>query len=240
MAVILETERDIVCALDTLPSLWLTQGKMCDNTQWVNQKVKEFPDRIDIFFKHVYCRMTESKIQVSLHKTPPTREIKVIIKDTGTADERKMESRETPHFTSSGPAKGVSSHHWLDSTSRFASEMLPFWQDTLKHFMDSRNNQSTLERIEDDVVAALIDDGIDMFDTALSNQVLEGKSFDFHDGKVRPSFSSARGRGTVMASLILRGCPMAKIYPVRLRTYETPDGKNQIDRRYAAQVRREQ
>jgi hypothetical protein len=115
--------------------------------------------------------------------------------------------------------------------------MLPFWQDTLTDFMESRKNQGTPERIEDEVVVALIDDGIDMFDTALSNQVLEGKSFDFHDGKVRPSFSSARGHGTVMASMILRVCPMAKIYPIRLRTYETPDGKNQIDRKYAAQVR---
>lgn len=110
-------------------------------------------------------------------------------------------------------------------------------QATLKEFMELRNNHGTPEHVEDDVVVALIDDGIDMFDTTLSNQVLEGKSFDFQNGKVRPPFSSARGHGTVMASMILRVCPMAKIYPIRLKTSPTPDGKNQIDRKYAAQVR---
>ena len=77
-----------------------------------------------------------------------------------------------------------------------------------------------------------------MFDTLQANQILEGKSFDFHNGMVRPSFSSARGHGTVMASVILRVCPMAKVYPIRLKTDHNPDGNAmQIDASYAAQVR---
>lgn len=115
--------------------------------------------------------------------------------------------------------------------------MLPFWKDTLKDFNESSESPITEEGVEKDVIVALIDDGIDIFDTTLSNQVLEGKSFDFHDGKVRPPFSSARGHGTVMANMILRVCPMAKIYPIRLKTHNTPEGKSQIDRDYAAQVR---
>lgn len=115
--------------------------------------------------------------------------------------------------------------------------MAPFWQKTVNEFLASRHNPGTTERIEGDVVVALIDDGVDMFDTALSDRILEGKSFDFHDGKVRPSFASAEGHGTVMASMILRICPMAKIYPIRLKTYPNANGKSNIDAEYAAQVR---
>lgn len=114
--------------------------------------------------------------------------------------------------------------------------MTYFWQKTVQEFLSSKPNPGTTERLERDVIVALIDDGVDMFDPALSDRVLEGKSFDFHDGKVRPSFSSAEGHGTVMASMILRTCPMAKVYPIRLKTYPNANGKNNIDAEYAAQV----
>ncbi|KAK3308328.1 uncharacterized protein B0T15DRAFT_500167 [Chaetomium strumarium] len=39
-----------------------------------------------------------------------------------------------------------------------------------------------------------------------------------------------------MASTILRVCPMVKIYPIRLRTFGTSDGRTKIDADYAAQA----
>jgi hypothetical protein len=141
------------------------------------------------------------------------------------------------HLNTSAPVKGVNSHRWLDSTARFAGKMAPFWNSTVTDFLNSKHNQNTPDGLEGNVVLALIDDGVDMFDTPQTNQILEGKSFDFHDEKVRPSFSSANGHGTVMASMILRVCPMVKVYPIRLKTYENAEGKNmQIDAGYAAKV----
>lgn len=146
-------------------------------------------------------------------------------------------ARGSAHLNVSGPAEGVNEHKWLISTSRFAGEMIPFWKTTRENFLESRQNLGTQEGIENDVVLALIDDGVDMFDDSLTSQILEGKSFDFHGGKVRPPFSSAKGHGTIMASMILRVCPMVKVYPIRLRTHATLEGKNMnIDARYAAQV----
>jgi hypothetical protein len=117
--------------------------------------------------------------------------------------------------------------------------MTTFWERTVQDFLDSNQNRPTAEGLESDVVVALIDDGVDRFNTPLeANRVLNGKSFDFHDGMVRPSYSSAKGHGTVMASMILRVCPMAKIYPIRLKTYDDRvEGKNMtIDAGYAARV----
>jgi hypothetical protein len=150
-------------------------------------------------------------------------------------EESKATTRDIPHLTALSPAQGVNSHRWLDSTAKFAGEMIPFWKNTIEGFVKSRQTLGAPELVKD-VVVALIDDGVDMFDKSLTSHILEGKSFDFHNGKVRPPFSSARGHGTVMASMILRVCPMVKIYPIRLKTYDTADGKNTIDTGYAAQV----
>jgi hypothetical protein len=164
--------------------------------------------------------------------------IEVKLADSSMDNDYEAASGSTSHLNTSAPIKGVNSHRWLESTARFAGEMTSFWSSTVKDYLESRNNRGIPEGLESDVVLALIDDGVDMFDTPQTNQILEGKSFDFHDGKVRPSFSSAKGHGTVMASMILRVCPMIKVYPIRLKTYESAEGKNmQIDAGYAAKVR---
>ncbi|KAF7517226.1 hypothetical protein G7054_g13886 [Neopestalotiopsis clavispora] len=177
--------------------------------------------------------------RVYLYKPPidqMSEDTQGIIRETGADDEHGMDAHEAPIMTTSDQGQGVNSHRWLNSAVRFAKEMRPFWDSTLAEFMRSRQQQGTPEHIEDDVVVALIDDGIDIFDTTHPDQILEGKSFDFHDGKVKPPFTSAGGNGTTMANMILRVCPMAKIYPIRLKTCKTPDGENQIDRDYAAQA----
>ncbi|KAH8714694.1 hypothetical protein BGZ61DRAFT_516837 [Ilyonectria robusta] len=206
--------------------------KTLDNRRWIEKKIGEFEVRLNTNFK----KARESEATASSQDTVKITEVRVERKNVDADPDRKGTMEDEPDFKTSLPAKGVNSHKWLDSTTRFAKGMETFWKNTVTDFNETRKIQGTPERIEDDVVIALIDDGVDMFDPSLSSKVLEGKSFDYHHDKVRPVFSSARGHGTVMASMILRVCPMAKIYPIRLKTYETKDGKSQIDRKYAAQA----
>jgi hypothetical protein len=149
----------------------------------------------------------------------------------------QTESTDAAHSTATTRNK-ENSHRWLNSTSKFANEMASFWGLTVERFVGSGQNKRTTEAgVENDVVLALIDDGVDMFGTNDTAQILEGKSFDFHDGKVRPAYSSAKGHGTTMAKMILSVCPMVKVYPIRLKTSEDAEGKNMnIDASYAAQV----
>ncbi|KAI1387302.1 uncharacterized protein F4822DRAFT_279022 [Hypoxylon trugodes] len=208
-----------------------------DDEQWITQKVKEFQARVNKNLNTGTTRSLTFRSEDNSEPTKDTRQIKVKPEYANIDEERKLTMDDMPLLISSLPAKGVNSHRWLDSTSRFAGLMSRFWKDTLDEFTSSRKlgAQGTIEKAEEDVVVALIDDGVDVFDSAFSGQVLEGKSFDFHNGKVRPPFSSAKNHGTVMASMILRVCPMAKIYPIRLKTYEV-GGKNQIVMKYAAQA----
>ena len=219
--------------------------KTYDNELWIHAKLSDFRDRLNAS-RQTARAQAQTQLQVEL--TVPGvlgvgdinstfGPVDVIGMESFTNNERKVVSLDAPHSTSSTPIKGVNSHRWLDSTVRFAGDMMPFWKTTVNNFLESRQNRRTLEGLENDVVLALIDDGVDMFDTPETNQILEGKSFDFHGGKVRPPFSSAKGHGTVMASMIFRVCPMVKIYPIRLKTYESAEGKNMnIDAGYAAQV----
>ncbi|KAH6691548.1 hypothetical protein F5X68DRAFT_202092 [Plectosphaerella plurivora] len=245
---------DGLAMLPRLETVYLfrpSSEKLFDNTQWTNKKIREFQDRLNrnrrlLSSGRVEMAGDQETLQVLGTAASDNQsqsdvegqieDVQVIATDVGTEEQRNAASRDRPHFSASSPAKGVNSHRWLDSTARFAEEMKPFWDQTVLDFLQSRQNKGTAEGIENDVVVALIDDGVDVFETAYSNQVLEGKSFDFHNGKVRPPFSSARGHGSVMANMILRICPMAKVYPIRLRTFDNPNGKTNIDKDYAAQA----
>lgn len=69
-----------------------------------------------------------------------------------------------------------------------------------------------------EIIVALIDDGVDIMVEQLADRILTGKSFCEHDDRTFPWFTSESGHGTVMASMIATVCPMAKIFPIRLKT----------------------
>lgn len=211
---------------------------MYESPQWIRQKIRDFETRLNDSRKTIQAEaLAASRNKSVSDNNAAFGHVEVTAIDSGTYEERTVTSGDVPHLSTSSSSQGVNAHQWLKSTAKFAGLMNDFWKSTVEEFLQSEQKQDTPERVQDDVVVALIDDGVDMFDTALSNQILEGKSFDFHDEKVRPPFSSAKGHGTVMASMILRVCPMAKVYPIRLKTYDNANGKNNIDANYAAQVR---
>jgi hypothetical protein len=223
------------------------RGKTYDDGRWLSAKVDGFRTRLNANRETIRARVqgelqleaTTSGILGVGDSTGAFGPVEVVPDDSGADDERKVMSGDAPHLATSGPVKGVNSHRWLVSTAKFASQMIPFWAVTVREFLDAGHNRRTplAEGLVNDVVVALIDDGVDKLDLPRAEQILAGKSLDFHGGKMRSPFSSAKGHGTVMASMILRVCPMVKIYPIRLKTYETSGGKSpSIDAGYAAQV----
>lgn len=139
------------------------------------------------------------------------------------------------------PMKVVTSHEWLRCMEKFATHISSFWDETIerfdKRFGDEQGDgaKATVMGIENDVVVALIDDGVASCNDAFVGRILEGKTFDYHDEFVGQYYISANGHGTEMARSILRVCPMAKIYPIRLKTHSS-DGGAQIDLLSAALV----
>ncbi|KAJ5018505.1 hypothetical protein K4K57_004844 [Colletotrichum sp. SAR 10_99] len=131
-------------------------------------------------------------------------------------------------------------HEWVTSIGEFSNIMSGLWRKTLEDYeglglKDSNHplaaviGPQKLQSLAKPVVVALIDDGVHSFDPAFSNRVIEGKTFDYHDGWIGQHYDSARGHGTEMAKLICTVCPMAEIYSIRLKTHTGPDGNSTID-----------
>lgn len=200
----------------------LNNEQTLDSSTWINKKIEDFQQRLN---------KSRAEVRAKSELEGTFGDIEVIEKETGTNRERKVESDGVVRPTPSAPI----AHEWLESTTKFATVMKPFWQTTLEEFKKG-NNKGTTERVEEDVVVALIDDGVDRFHPSLAENLLEGTSYDFHNSQVRPPYCSARGHGTDMARMISQVCPMAKIYPIRLKTWDVPDGKSRIDSAYAAKV----
>lgn len=211
-------------------------NKILDSSEWIDKKIDEFQIRLNKNRKEIRAKLPKpEEKEVPTPSTITYGEINVIRRDANAETDGgyKGISTDASKSKASSSGKGVNAHQWLDSTSRFAATMKPFWEETVREYSSWMKGQT---KLGESVVVALIDDGVDRVEMEYPSQILEGKSFDYHEGILRPWYSSARGHGTVMAQMILSVCPMAKIYPIRLRTFDAPDGKSQIDRNYAVQV----
>jgi subtilisin family serine protease len=124
----------------------------------------------------------------------------------------------------------VAAHRWLDSVDEYARLLADFWSKTSRISVEELVGD-TPNLITDDVVIALIDDGVDVLAPEVSGKIIGGRSFD--DGN--PYYISQFGHGTIMASMIMRVCPMAKLYPIRLRSISS-DGGRHIDVKSAVAV----
>jgi hypothetical protein len=130
--------------------------------------------------------------------------------------------------------RNLSSHKWLICMDEFADEI----QNV--HF--SPPKQKDLQK---EITVALIDDGVNLDTPTVAGKVIGGETFDRGDPDENgpsPYFISSSGHGTVMADMICRVCPTAKLYVFKLETYLNQDPlaesqtHNQIVARSAALV----
>ncbi|KAF3766654.1 subtilisin-like protein, partial [Cryphonectria parasitica EP155] len=101
------------------------------------------------------------------------------------------------------------------------------------------------QQLASPVTVALIDDGVDLVDPSFQDRLYEGKSLSFdligeNDPKtsqrVHSYHHSEGGHGTVMANLIFRVCPMAKLYIIRIETHRNREGQSRFVTRSAAEA----
>ena len=144
--------------------------------------------------------------------------------------QQNMRSMNMLHGGSSQSSSAEGSQRWLKATDAFANRIQNVWQT----IYDESNNAAAaslggpvagvlaaaVQRLPRDIVVAVIDDGVDTEFEDLSECIKPGKTLNVDsDGRVRPWYISEGGHGTAMAQLIHRVCPMAKILPIRLKTF---------------------
>ena len=128
--------------------------------------------------------------------------------------------------SASGERGGLSfpSHRWLEYVDKFGDQIWNVWSKILSESKDKKPQE---------IIVALIDDGVDHTHPPLMGSILTGRTLSYEGDRIRPWYVSERGHGTVMASMICRVCPMVKVYPIRLNTLGQ---KGQIDVESAALV----
>ena len=96
--------------------------------------------------------------------------------------------------------------------------------------------------LQRDVRICLIDDGVDAEHKSISERMdRNGKAFgtypgDQYRGMTKPFYDSTTNHGTLMASMIVRVCPYAKIVSYRLDTRRGQDGKLHFTPKSAVEV----
>lgn len=126
---------------------------------------------------------------------------------------------DSEHLVQSGPSKtpsntnerNLQSNRWLDCMDKFADE--------IQNVKIPQNIDNAI--LKNDIKVALIDDGADPYVESLRGKIRGGESFDRgypHENGPSPYYTSTKGHGTVMADMICRVCPVAKLYVYKLET----------------------
>ncbi|KAH7310654.1 hypothetical protein B0I35DRAFT_357913 [Stachybotrys elegans] len=229
-----------------------SQADLYDTKAWVQENLKEFRSRLNknanIQVKDVVNRPGEdadagAAAEPPAAKETPERKIDVVVREGTKGIELPVSSAGASK--SAGRTNPMTEHEWITCMERFSGSMDLFWKRTVaqaeeklqQDFSDSNpllnvdmQHMADLQKLKKDVVVALIDDGVDSCDSAFAGRVIEGKTFDYQDGGVGQYYISARGHGTEMARMILKVCPMASIYSIRLKTHTSPTkGHSTID-----------
>ncbi|GAP87881.1 putative microbial serine proteinase [Rosellinia necatrix] len=126
-------------------------------------------------------------------------------------------------------------HQWLEYMDRFSSGIFTLSPDV--YISSVPNLPDELRR---DVRICLIDDGVDMLHKGIAERIGgDGRAFgaytrDEYRGMARPFYDSTTNHGTLMANMIIRVCPFAKIASYRLDTRQGGDKRVHFTTKSAA------
>jgi hypothetical protein len=185
---------------------------------WNAERALESAERIGLYIRDFQQRLDRSLGNVDAEPTAvdaakPKRKILVYAREINVPDSERLVQGGAGVKTNGSLAseRNLQSHRWLDCMDRFADEIQnitvpPTENDLLKN----------------DIKVALIDDGVDLYAETLRGKVRGGESFDrggLRENGPSPYYTSATGHGTVMADMICRVCPVAKLYVYKLETH---------------------
>jgi len=119
-----------------------------------------------------------------------------------------------------------SSHKWLESVDRFAERIINVEKKRDKTI-------ATHQHLENSIVVAIINDGVDISEKCLRSRILSGHSFD--TGIKGDYWYTTSRHGTIMAQMVVRVCPAVKIIVLKIQTFPD-DSQLRINPKSAAEV----
>ncbi|KAL2871407.1 S8 family peptidase [Aspergillus lucknowensis] len=197
---------------------------------WNAGQMLEYAEVIKTYLQDFKRRLQKSIEGLNAQRKDSRDMIDVVLCSGGSAGNQLLHQQASnAKAVINGNERNLQSNRWLDSMDRFVDEL-----------QNIRIPETTQKYLAKDLKVALIDDGVDIHVESLRGKVAGGDTFDrsYLDANgPSPYYHSSRGHGTVMADMICRMCPMARLYVYKLETY--PDlvnnqGKDQISAESAA------
>ncbi|KAK3293535.1 uncharacterized protein B0H64DRAFT_404798 [Chaetomium fimeti] len=214
--------RDGLANLENLTDVYLRQTKYLEPTSWTNKKLADF--------------VTLLQSSIPAREDPETK-----VADQKGGRTITVHPPEQPQMASASfqdPSKDPSQQQPVDgakqerSKDRDGHEWLKIMDLFTQGIRELHPNQTKFDHLPDalkqEVRICLIDDGVD-FDDRVGVRMEPGRAFGTESNKGLPDitvpyYSSATRHGTLMARMILRVCPNARIVPYRLDTRLGEDG----------------
>ncbi|KAK3309898.1 uncharacterized protein B0T15DRAFT_17432 [Chaetomium strumarium] len=224
--------RNGLANLPYLTDVYIRQtGNQLDSEEWANRKLDEFVKLLRNSRDYIRAQRRVAAPELELAGWAP---IKVHRLRAQIINSRPA----TPAtaVTEKNSQEPIRDHQWLKIMDRFAKAICGLPPN--RYVRELPNLPAELKR---DIRVCLIDDGVDADHPGISERMdyAHGKSFGTcpggeHPGLELPFYESATHLGTVMASMITRVCPYARIVSYRLDATQGQDGRPQFTAKSAA------
>jgi hypothetical protein len=191
-----------------------------DSADRIDQYIKRFQERLDKTLEDIdAARRNQEEQEANESEEVPKRKIFVYRGEENALNSEQLVQSGPSKTSSNTNERNLQSNRWLDCMDKFADEIqnvkFPSANDVI---------------LKNDIKVALIDDGADPYVESLRGKIKGGESFDrgypYGNGP-SPYYTSSKGHGTVMADMICRVCPMAKLYVYKLETHSSTNPATQ-------------
>ncbi|KIW80117.1 hypothetical protein Z517_06732 [Fonsecaea pedrosoi CBS 271.37] len=217
------SESEGLARLERLEIIQIHQTQELESESWTDTNIATFRKRLRDL------RSAQNSSRKASDKLPQIRVPDPIKAIDGPAQ------RPTGLHPKTDPKVQRETHKWLHIMDTFADGVYRIKPDRDVDFFNSLPPE-----LKADVRVALIDDGVQFGHESLQEKIQDGWSFDDgYDGvdlpgARRPFHESSTGHGTLMANMICRICPNAKIFVCRLNVYPGDGTKSLFSAKSAA------
>ncbi|KAH6855890.1 hypothetical protein B0I37DRAFT_366056 [Chaetomium sp. MPI-CAGE-AT-0009] len=216
---------DGLASLPNLTDIYLRQTKYLETDDWTSERLAAFETRLGKSRKCIRAEKNPDGLKRGSNDMSNTEWGDINVHRPATQDGN--DPRQVPEGVAEDLNKdpGVKDHQWLEIMDEFAKGIFKLKPDD--YIKKIPNLPADLQR---DVRICLIDDGVDAEHKSISERMdRNGKAFGTYPaaqyrGMTMPFYDSTTNHGTLMASMIVRVCPYAKIVSYRLDTRKGQDG----------------
>ncbi|KAI1109570.1 hypothetical protein F5Y14DRAFT_444621 [Nemania sp. NC0429] len=226
---------DGLASLPNLTDIYLRQISNPESEEWTAGKLDDFEKRLKN--NRDLLRARQKSESLSSQKRDHFTDLPEITvhrpKVQPRVDSQPMEDGMGQEQNKQAPIKD---HQWLEYMDRFSTGIFSLPPDD-EYINSIPNLPAELRR---DVRICLIDDGVDIQHRSIMERIEDGgRAFgaytrDEYRGMARPFYDSTTNHGTLMANMMIRVCPFAKIASYRLDTRRGEDNRIHFTAKSAA------